>query len=212
MNANRNIPLPPGRELEFGLDSMPPLPDSKHVARTGDPDLESVEVEGELEAIQPALRAYIGSLIGSIAEISDIVQEANLLIWHRRHDYQPGTNFKAYAFRVAYYKVMSFRRDQARWRRRFFSESLTFELAAEAQDLFERDADSRMNALAACVKLLPAEHQTLLKDHYADQVSLTDIASRTRRNPSALHKTISRIRLALRHCINKRLPVAQDTF
>ena len=68
-------------------------------------------MERELEALQPAMRAYVGSLIGSVAEVSDIVQEANLLIWEKRDEYEEGTNFKAFAFRVVRFKVMSFRRD-----------------------------------------------------------------------------------------------------
>lgn len=181
---------------------IPDLPDAS--APTAE------EMKRELEAIQPALRAYVGSLIGAVAEISDIVQEANLLIWHKRGEYQQDSNFKAYAFRVAYYKVMSFRRDQARYRKRYFNEQLTFKLAADAQALFEDGAGSRSDALAVCLGQLPPEHRVLLKEHYVDQVSITDIALQTRHKPSALHKTISRIRQALRHCISNRLLDGQN--
>lgn len=167
--------------------------------------LRGEEIESELKSIQPDLRAYVGSLIGSVAEVADIVQETNLLIWDKRADYRDDGFFKAYAFRCAYYKVMSFRRDQARHRKRFFNEQLTYTLAAEAQEMFETGADARLDALTSCLGKLPAEQLSLLSQHYVDQVSLTDIASRTRRKPSALHKIISRIRMALRLCIQQHL-------
>ena len=163
------------------------------------------EVERELEMIQPALRAYVGSLLGSVAEVHDVVQETNLLIWERREEYEPGSHFKAYAFQVARWKVMSCRRDRARERKRTFNEELLFELADEAEDFYQRGMDPRRGALADCLRSLPEERRTLLTRHYVDGVSLTDLALESGRKPSALHKTISRIRQSLRQCINERL-------
>ena len=63
----------------------------------------AAELERELEKIQPALYAYVGSLTGGSAGVADVVQETNLLIWEKRDDFESGTNFKAWAFRIAYF-------------------------------------------------------------------------------------------------------------
>ncbi len=164
-----------------------------------------LEIERELEDLQPALHAYVGSLIGAASGVPDVVQEANILIWDKRETYRQGSNFKAWAFRIAYYKALSYRRDEARRGKHFFGEGLLFQLAAEGQAMFEATADARRDALAACVTQLPADQRELLERHYVDRVSLTDIAHSSGRRPSALHKAVSRIRFALRRCIYFRM-------
>jgi len=170
----------------------------------------ATDLERELEKIQPALYAYVGSLTGGSAGVADVVQETNLLIWEKRDGFELGTNFKAWAFRIAYFKVLAHRRDSARRRKFVFNDELVLQLAEEAQDLFAEAALQRKEALEHCLGELGEEQRALLDKHYVDGVSLTDIAFRKRRKPDAVHKMISRIRLALRKCINTRLDRLND--
>jgi RNA polymerase sigma-70 factor (ECF subfamily) len=198
----KGAPIPSAVILMLSMEHSPDSPAASARA------LAEAETERELKLVQPVLHAYVGSLIlggGDAESVADIVQEANLLIWDKREEYATGTNFKAWAFRIAYFKALSHRRDASRRGKFVFNDELLLQLASDAEDRFQNEANARGEALSACVAELPPEQRELLEQHYLDGVSLTDIAYRGGRKPAALHKTISRIRLALRSCVNRRL-------
>ena len=64
----------------------------------------------ELTEHQAALRAFVGYLMSGTKDVADIVQEVNLLLWEKRKQFRPGTNFRAWSFTVARYLVLENRR------------------------------------------------------------------------------------------------------
>src|SRR5690349_17950183 len=60
-------------------------------------------------ANQRALYAYILTLVPSIADAEDVFQEMNVTLWRIREEFTPGTNFRAWASKVAYHKVLGHR-------------------------------------------------------------------------------------------------------
>ena len=50
---------------------------------------------------QVRLRAYLSSLLYGGSDVDDVLQDVAALLWHKIGDYQPGTNFGAWACRVA---------------------------------------------------------------------------------------------------------------
>lgn len=68
----------------------------------------------EIVALIPGLRAYAMSLTGSSAEADDVVQDTLMRAWRFRNGFQPGTNRKAWLYRIlrnAYYTSVAKRRD-----------------------------------------------------------------------------------------------------
>lgn len=55
---------------------------------------------------QTAIHAFIRSMVDTPADAEDIAQEMNIAIWSGVHRFKPGTNFYAYATRIAYSKVV----------------------------------------------------------------------------------------------------------
>ena len=72
------------------------------------------ELQSLLSQIQLDLKRFIVSLTGSQADVDDLVQETSLTIWEKRAEFEEGTNFKAWAFSIARFKVMSLNRDRYR--------------------------------------------------------------------------------------------------
>lgn len=64
----------------------------------------------EVTRYQSAIAAYIRSLLPTHPDYMDILQEVNVTLWKKRDKYQPGSNFKAWAFSTARYHVMNARR------------------------------------------------------------------------------------------------------
>jgi RNA polymerase sigma-70 factor, ECF subfamily len=67
-----------------------------------------------LGGCQVRLRAYVSSLMHGASDVDDVLQEVVALLWRKIGDYQPGTNFGAWACRVAYHKVQEHRRSRPR--------------------------------------------------------------------------------------------------
>ncbi len=84
-------------------------------------------------AHEPAVRGFVRSLVPSRDDASEVVQEAAIVLWRKFGELDAPENFRKWAFGVARYQVMAWRRDQAR-DRHFFSDDLSDILAEEATE------------------------------------------------------------------------------
>src|SRR5436190_14459072 len=119
--------------------------------------------------------AYICSLLGDPDAANDILQETNVVLWRDSAEFRPGTNFKAWSFRVAHFQVLAWRQRQIRDRLVF--EDDMFEVLAtgarECDDMFDR----RQERLTGCLEKLTPEHREMIRKRYADGTPLQSIAS-----------------------------------
>ena len=134
----------------------------------------------------------------------DIVQETMIFAWDRRGEFTQGTNLKAWLFKAGYFKTLSRRRDFRRDRLITFSDEALQRLAGAAEEFLE-DPDNRLLAMRRCLVTLKPDELALLRFRHVDRGSLTDKARELGVAPNRLQKILSRIRLALRHCIEKNL-------
>ena len=58
---------------------------------------------------QGRLYAFILSLMGDPNSANDILQETNIVLWNKSSEFELGTNFKAWSFRIASFQVMAYR-------------------------------------------------------------------------------------------------------
>ena len=88
-----------------------------------------------MTAHQGRLYAYVLSLLGDPDQANDVLQEANLVLWRTAGEFQMGSNFRAWAFRIAHFQVMAHRQRQLRDRLVFDDEMLAvLDPAAKAVD------------------------------------------------------------------------------
>lgn len=178
---------------------MKPLPDE-----SGKQLVSELEFARLLADLRPALRGYVLSVLPHPDAAEDVVQETSVFLWERRGDFDAGTNFKAWAFKTAYFKALSHRRDLQREKVVTLSEDLIQRVAGAAQEVAE-EADVRLRALGECLAGLRPRDLQLLQLRYVEQRSLTDQAKALQVPPNRLQKAISRLRLALRHCIETKV-------
>lgn len=157
-----------------------------------------------ISSVQTDLRCYIISLIGNANSCDDILQETNLFLWQKRDRFTLGTDFKAWAFRAAYFNAMSSRRDLARRGEVHFSEYMIEKIAPAAMQKFS-SKPTKLTALGKCLKKLTLAQNQLLNIKYVDKLSLTDYAAQIGKPVNVLHKQISRLRFALRSCIEQEM-------
>ena len=84
----------------------------------------SEQFVSQLTAIQGALYAYICVLLGGSSDTADVLQETNLVLWRRAHEFDTEKTFSALAYRVAYIQVLAYRKNKTHDRHLFnFSEN-----------------------------------------------------------------------------------------
>src|SRR5260370_41320408 len=92
----------------------------------------------------PALRGFVLSLVSDFSLVDDIVQETFLVITAKAGTFQRGTNFRAWAWTIARYKVLQTLEKQAPVPERFAPdvlEALSAHDTAETWDLYQQPQD-----------------------------------------------------------------------
>ncbi len=161
-----------------------------------------------LSQLQPALYAYILSLHPNRVDAEDILQETNVTVWKKLGEYEPGTNFRAWAFKIAYYQTLAERKRLSRRPSFFELDEQLLSLLSEEAEVRLSQYDEKANALKHCLVQLRPEDTRLLKRHYADGSPIKSIAEELGRSAVALRGSLLRIRRALKACIEKRLPTS----
>ncbi len=158
----------------------------------------------QLTACQIPLMAFVRSLMPGDLAAGDVVQAANAKIWEKRADFQMGTNFKAWAFSIARFEVLNYRKQQARDARLVFSDELesifTSKLANDQDDLRRRHVPLRH-----CLQKLRHRDRELLLRRYAGTGTIAQLAESVGRSAGGLKVTLHRLRSALLECIRRRL-------
>jgi RNA polymerase sigma-70 factor, ECF subfamily len=156
-----------------------------------------------LVGLQSRLYAYICSLIGGANDAFDVLQETNVVLWDKADEYDPSRPFAPWAYQVAYFQVMAYRKRCDR-SKLVFDEGL---MSQVAEEFCRGDCDDalRLEALALCIDTLPAARRELLDRRYRDGESIDAIACRLRKAPNVVSASLYRLRKALLECIEGRL-------
>jgi RNA polymerase sigma-70 factor (ECF subfamily) len=142
---------------------------------------------------------YVMTLVPNAADADDILQEAKVVMWRHFSEFTPGTNFAAWARKVAFHQVLSHRK-----RRRRDPVSLSDELLtaiAEESDRAADHLDERQRRLSACMDRLLPEHRRILSLRYGDGLSVEALSARVNRTVAAVYRVLSRIRSHLHECV-----------
>lgn len=151
---------------------------------------------------QPTLYSYILSLLPSREDANDVLQDVNLVLWRRSKEYKSGTNFTAWAYKIARFKVLAHHRDRHR-DRHIFDDRLFATLADQA-DRRAADDDGTASLLDDCLDELPIKQRELIRERYTPGGSVKEIARRLGQSAAALSVSLSRIRQTLLDCVNRK--------
>ncbi len=152
---------------------------------------------------EPKLFAFIRSLVLSRADADDVLQETALVLWEKFEQFEQGTHFDRWAYRVARLQVMYFRQKKARDRLQF-SDALIEQLAEDMSAENDR-IEARHDALTHCLAKLPDEDRQLVAQRYSGRTTNRDVASASGRSESAISRALNRIYIALLVCIENTL-------
>lgn len=159
-----------------------------------------------LAAQQTRLFGYIYAMIPNMADAEDVYQDTVIALWRKFHEYQPGTNFVAWARAMARFEIQHYFRSKSRCRVHF-DEKMLAELTETQARLESADTASSLEsytpALLRCMDKLPESDCRLIKLCYAMQSNLTQTAKQLGRSPQSVCNSLGRIRRTLFDCIRQ---------
>jgi len=131
------------------------------------------------------------------------MQNTAAVLWKKYDQLDDPKKFRRWAFGVARFEVLSYRRDKAR-DRHIFGEELVIQLAGEAEKISEHTSDE-IRALKKCLNKLPEKQRSLVSEAYSDQIKINEIAKREGRSAMSVYKVLHRARIALADCVQNTL-------
>jgi RNA polymerase sigma-70 factor (ECF subfamily) len=156
-----------------------------------------------LTAHDRALALYVHGLVPRDAAAEDILQQTKLLLWKHFDDFQAGTNFLAWARKIAFHQILTHRRQKKREHLALDEEAL--EALGHAVSELAEEASPRQEALRECLAVLPNEHRQLVQLRYFDELEIDEVASRANRTEAAVYRALSRVRMRLMECVQQRM-------
>lgn len=156
-----------------------------------------------------SIKYFVLSLLPNPGEAEDLVQEVFLTVTAKAADFTEGSNFKAWAFTIARFKVLEFHRRQ-KWIPHSLSEATMAMLADEAAEIPDRytiEKEQRLNqALSRCIKKLAPKAKLLVERVYEDGVKPGAVAKEIGWKTNAAYVALSRARSTLRTCLERQQP------
>ena len=156
----------------------------------------------ELTQCQQRLYGYIYRRVANRDQAMEVLQQTNLVLCRKADDFEPGTNFNAWAATVAHYQILSYRKTLARDRLVFTDD------VRAAIDEGEEENEMRegmLKHLRHCFTKMSDENQALMKLRYERELSMDQLAHEIGKKVVAVRVKLHRLRRGLRDCVETRL-------
>lgn len=171
------------------------------MADSANPDQLSL-VQGLFVQHLPALRGFVLSLVSDYSLVDDVVQETFLVVSAKAGQFQRGSNFRAWAWTIARYKVLQTLQKVPKAEQRLSDEVIESLCATDASE--EWPAEDQLRQLAECVRELAPKARQAVELRYQQAHKPPEIARRMGWTVDAVHVALSRARVALRDCVQRR--------
>lgn len=152
---------------------------------------------------QGELFTYIVTLVPNSADAEDIFQETCSVMWRKFADFQPGTNFTAWACKVAYFIIIEHRRRESKSRIRYSSDTL--KLLAESYTEYHPENSRHVETLNDCLKNLSEKERLLIQQRYNKALPVKAIADQVGVSINMIYKSLAKVHYFLLECIRRNV-------
>jgi RNA polymerase sigma-70 factor, ECF subfamily len=136
-------------------------------------------------------------------DVEDVLQDAACVVLRKMPEYQPGTNFRAWAYAIVRNETMNHLRTRRRRRTLTLSAEAISDLET-ASDEGTHDSSVSLSMLNVCMQKLQDKTRELLRHRYEHGKSVLQIARELERPAESVYVTLSRIRKSLQQCIERK--------
>ncbi|MGI9429394.1 MAG: sigma-70 family RNA polymerase sigma factor [Bythopirellula sp.] len=149
------------------------------------------------------LLPYVYSLTSDWNDAEEVAQRVRLKLWKQFAQYDETLSFGAWARAIAYYEVLTYRKEKQR-RPDFLNEAVLSKLSETYEELID-PGDSRHIALQDCLEKLAAKDRKLVAEYYANLGKSADLSEAAGLSVPALRQKIYRIRKILFSCVERKV-------
>ena len=153
-------------------------------------------------AVQRRLYAYITALVPDENSVEDIVQETVSYMWRQFDDFEPGTDFAAWAFTIAKFRIFDYIKQKQKDKKAFSDKTINA-IEEIVKVRTQQDEDSRLDRLRKCMKKLSEKDRQLLSLRYEVGASIKGMSERVEQSVNTLYNRLYRIRIALLNCVRQ---------
>ena len=164
---------------------------------------DSGDLAMEITSIQPRLYGFIIKRLADRELTLEVLQRTNMVLCRKAHQFQDGSSFTAWAFTVAKFQIMAWRKGEGR-NRLVFTEDV-YELLDRSPEVEAETVDRRIPILKSCLGRLRDEDRELIQRRYRDGESLGTLAQSLRKSIDAIGMRLLRIRKRLGDCIRANI-------
>lgn len=158
-------------------------------------------------ANEKRLYGFIKTLVPNWSDIDDIVQETVAVMWEKFETFDRGTDFSAWAFTIARFQILNYRKRKNN-QRLIFNETI-WETLAEKAKTPSLGSNKRSETLEKCIRQLKPEHQKLLELRYRPGTNIDSIAEKMEKTVHAIYKSLNRIHHQLVACVREKMNVEE---
>lgn len=148
---------------------------------------------------QSQVYAYIRALVFRRADAEDVLQEVAVVLWRKFDQFEPGSRFDQWAYRVARNQVLYYRQKRQRDRLVFGQELL--DRIADEMAAAHPAREGYLDALESCLEGLGSDDRELVRRRHEPGATNRSLSQAQGRSESAISRALSRIYLALLDCI-----------
>jgi RNA polymerase sigma-70 factor, ECF subfamily len=179
---------------------MTNMPDEPELDKPTDRIAEFVDLYSKFYS---RLQFYLMALLPTANDAADVLQETSLILWKKFDSYESGTNFYAWACKIARLQALKYR--QRLGRSAQLLDEAVLELLADQAVSETMDPTAMMDALAFCLEQLSERDRSLIRRRYQPNISVQELASEIGRSANALSKLLGKIRRVLLECVEHQL-------
>ena len=158
------------------------------------------------------LLAYLRSVVRDEHAVDDLFQETMLVAWRKIEQYDRERPFGAWLRGIARHLVLPYFRGCARQDQPMDETSLEWleERFAQVHTLSGDTLGEKLSALRDCVQALPEEYRQPIQLRYAETLSLSEIGNTLQLATETLKKRLTRAKLRLADCLERKLAAAGE--
>ena len=151
----------------------------------------------------PRIRGFILSLVPNMALADDVLQETFLTVSSKSEDFAKGSNFVAWACRIAKYKILEASRQNKRTSGMLSPSAIEAVCASELG--LQESNEAELAALKLCIDKLSPHSRRAFELRYSNGHNANEVASLLGWTVDSVYVVLSRGRKMLQKCIVSHL-------
>lgn len=159
----------------------------------------------------PMLLAYLRACVRDSSAVDDLYQETMLTAWSKLSTFDHERSFAAWVRGIARNLILDYYRQQARSKIQLDAQGLTW-LEERFVSIENQTGDGfadKLHWLRQCIEQLPERYRVAVQRRYQEKQPLELIGKQLSVSLEALRKRLTRARVRLSECLQRKLKVQE---